>query len=136
MPAYMYVSLMQQRNPSLANKSKTVLQQNYFSKYDEYVQDMVVRHSLCPNCCLIQPAEWLYQYSPFHLGNGLCSLLFYEACPSTAWEVCYYRPNPHIHTNRQGQYKQSSQSVPIQVHALVIGRLQIQIPCVSSGVRG
>lgn len=36
MPAHVYVGLMQQRNPSLANKSKTVLQQNYFSKHDEY----------------------------------------------------------------------------------------------------
>lgn len=36
MPAHVYVSLMQQRNASLANKSKTVQQQNYFSKYDEY----------------------------------------------------------------------------------------------------
>lgn len=36
MPSHVYVSLMQQRNPSLANKSKTDLQQNYFSKYDEH----------------------------------------------------------------------------------------------------
>lgn len=36
MPAHVYVGLMQQRNPSLANKSKTALQENYFSKHDEY----------------------------------------------------------------------------------------------------
>lgn len=36
MPLHVYVSLMQQRNPSLANKSKTDVQQNYFSKYDEH----------------------------------------------------------------------------------------------------
>lgn len=44
----------------------------------------MVKHSLCPDCCLIQPAEWLYQYSPFPFGNVPWSLLFSELRLSAA----------------------------------------------------
>lgn len=131
MPAHVYVGLMQQRNPSLANKSKTVLQQNYFSKHDEYAGHG--SKAQCVPKLLSHPASRMalpifsFSYWEWSLLPAVLRIMPKYCLGSVLLQA---KPTQ----TGESTYQQSRQSVPVQVHALVIGRLQIQIPCLSSGV--
>lgn len=136
MPAHVYVSLMQQRNPSLVNKSKTVPQQNNFSKYNEYAGHRSKAQSV-PKL-LPHPASGMalpifsFSFWEWSLLPAVLRIMP-KYCPGS---VLLQAKPTHTHKQVRTQSVQSSQSVPIQVHALVIGRLQVQILCLCSGVWG
>ena len=94
-----------------------------------------------------QPVPKLLPHPASGMALPIFSLSFWECSPVLAVlrlllkycleSVSYHKPNLYIHTNRQGDTQTvKSVSATAQVHTLVIVRLQIQIPCLSTGVRG
>lgn len=135
MPAHVYVSLMQQRNSSLANKSKTALQQNYFSKYNEYA-----RHGN-----KVQSVPKLLPHPASGMALPIFSFSFWEwsllpavlrIMPKYCLGSALLQAKPSIHTNGQGHI-QAVQSVSAHPSTCTaIGKLLIQILCLCSGVWG